>query len=240
MDKKVNVRQVLELYRTTYDGSEYEMIKDLKVEHKKKDKEGNETIDTLVSPAAHPWMSTDRRRLLNSLKKESVVRQRPISVQYCAYSWVAQLRDDMPDEIGGRLFFGFDVPRLSPRFPIYCGNLGLPKSFDVCGQDHFSRESALWAFRRTNRLAMVNWGIGKDMIEPEVKKYEDKLFNEIDFIESHAMELHRKDEEARKNGNESKEAQIYLTDYSNSMARSGIERWWELGDELWVKMRWKF
>ncbi len=240
VDKKVNVRQVLELYRATYDGTEYEMIRNLKVAQKKRGNDGNITVDTIVSPAAHPWLSTDRRNLLNSLEKGAVVRQRPISVQYCAYSWIAQLRDKLPDEIGGRIWFSFDVPRLSPRIPIYCGNLSLPKSFDVCAQDHFSRQSADWAFRRANRLAMVNWGIGKKVIEPEVAKYEAKVFSEINFVEQRAAELLTQDRENAGNGKETQLCREYLTNYSNSVARSSINKWWELGDELWVKMRWKF
>jgi dipeptidase len=241
VDKKVNIRQVVELYQATYDGTKYEMIRDLMVEKKKRNKDGKlEVVDTIVSPAAHPWLSTDRRNLLNSLEKDAVVRERPISVQYCAYSWIAQLRDDLPDEIGGRIWFSFDVPRLSPRVPIYCGNLSLPESFSICGQDHFSRESAMWAFRRANRLAMVNWGTAKEIIEPEVKKYEDKVFNEINFVEKRALQLLKQDEKNAQKGEETQLCKEYLTDYSNNAARSSINKWWELGDELWVKMRWKF
>ena len=86
------------------------MIRNLKMATKRKDKYGKEMIDTIVSPAAHPWMATEKRDLLNSLQKDAVIFNRPISVQYCAYSWIAQLREDLPDEIGGRLFFSFDVP----------------------------------------------------------------------------------------------------------------------------------
>ncbi len=241
VDEKVNVKQVLDLYRATYDGTEYEMIRNLNVAKTKRDKDGKLTVvDTIISPAAHPWMSTDKRNLLNSLEKDVVVRQRPISVQYCAYSWIAQLRDDLPDEIGGRIFFSFDVPRLSARIPIYCGNLSLPNSFNICGQDHFSSESAVWAFRRANRLAMVNWGTAKDIVEPVVAKYEEKIFNEIDHIEKQAVALLKQDKKNAKNGEETQLCREYLTDYSNSFANSTINKWWELGDELWVLMRWKF
>ncbi|HSO87248.1 MAG TPA: C69 family dipeptidase, partial [Draconibacterium sp.] len=239
-EKKLNVKKVLELYRTTYDGTEWEMIRNLKVPTKSKDADGKEVIDTIVSPAAHPWMAIEKRDLLNSLEKDAVAFFRPISVQFCAYSWVAQLREDLPDEIGGRLFFSFDVPRLSPRIPIYCGNLNLPGSFNFCGQDHFSRESALWAFRRTNRLALVNWPIGKAALEPEVLKEENKVFGEIDFIEKRAAELLEQDKKNLKAGKNTQLCQEYLTDYSNTVARSVIDKWWELGDDLWVKMRWKF
>lgn len=239
-EKKVDIRDVLEFFRATYDGTEWEMVKNLKVDVKKKDENGNEYTDTIISPSAHPWMAREKRKMLNGIKEDLVVRQRPIAVQYCAYSWITQLRDWLPDEVGGRLWFSFDVPRESPRIPIYAGNLNLPKSFDICGQDHFSRESALWAFRRANRLAMVKWGVGKEIIEPVVAEFENRAFNEIDFIEKKAMELLKKDEENAKNGIKTQLCQEFLTDYSNNFARSAIDKWWELGDELWVKFRWKF
>ncbi len=240
VDKKVNIRQVVELYKATYDGTEYEMIRNLKVAKKTKNEDGTETIDTIISPAAHPWMSYDKRKMLDGIKKDIVKRHRPISVQYCAYSWIAQLRDDLPDEIGGKIWFSMDVPQLSPRIPIYCGNLSLPESYYICGQDHFSRESALWAFRRANRLAMVNWGSTKAMILPEVEKFENKVFDEVEFIENRAKELYQQDIANAKKGEETQLCKEFLTDYSNDNARSSINRWWELGDKFWVKMRWKF
>ncbi len=241
VEKKVNIRDVVALYQQTYDGTEFEMIRNLKVEKKKRNEEGKyEVVDTIVSPAAHPWLSTDRRNLLNSIREDLVVRNRPIAVQYCSYSWIAQLRDDLPDEIGGKIWFSQDVPRLSPRVPIYCGNLSLPDAYNYCGHKHFSRQAAMWAFTRTNRLAMVNWGIGKEVVEPEVKKYEDKVFGEVDFIESRAMELLKQDQANAQKGEKTQLCREFLTEYSNAAARSTINRWWELGDELWVKMKWKF
>lgn len=239
-EKKVTIQQVLEFYRTTYDGSEWEMIKNLKVASKRIGSDGKEIVDTIISPAAHPWMALEKRDLINSLKKDALVYYRPISVQFCAYSWVAQLRADLPDEIGGRLFFSFDVPRLSPRFPIYCGNLSLPESFNYCGLDHFGREIALWAFRRTNRLAMVNWQIGKETLDQEVVHAEKRVFDEIEFVEKRAAELLDQDRKNLRIGKKTQLCKEYLTDYSNGLARSYMDRWWELGDALWVKMRWKF
>lgn len=230
-EKKVDIRDILKFFRATYDGTEWEMVKNLKIAA---------NGDSIISPSAHPWMAREKRKMLNSLKPGLVVRQRPIAVQYCAYSWIAQLRDWLPDEVGGRLWFSFDVPRTSPRIPIYASNLSLPKSFDICGQDHFSRESALWAFRRANRLAMVKWGVGKKIIEPVVEEFENKAFNEIGFIEEKALELLKKDKENAKKGIKTKLCQEFLSNYSNNFARSVIDKWWELGDELWVKFRWKF
>ncbi len=239
-EKKVNVRDILAFYRTTYEGTEWELIKNIKTTVKKKNEKGEEYTDTIINPAAHPFMSRDRIKMLNDLKPDVAVFHRGISVQYCAYSWVAQLRGNLPDEVGGRLWFGFDVPQTNPRIPIYCKNLDLPQSFKICGQDHFSRESAAWAFRRASRLAMVKWADGRLFTDSLVKEYEEKAFAEIDFVEKKALELLKKDEENAKKGIRTQWCREYLTRYSNDFARSAINRWWDLGDELWVKMRWSF
>ncbi len=239
-ENPVTVQDVMKFYRTTYDGTEFEMIRNLKVAQRKRDKDGNIYYDTVVSPSAHPWMERDKRQLLNTLDSGIVDRKRPIAVQYCAYSFIVQLRDWLPDEIGGRLLFAFDVPRLSPRIPIYAGNLNLPNSFAIDNQDYFSRDAAGWAFRRANRLAMVKWGEGKKVIEPVVSEYEDKLFTEAGWIEKHALELWKKDQENKANGKETQLCREFLTKYSNDFARSTIDRWWDLGDELWVKFKWRF
>lgn len=239
-DKLLSVRDVLKLYRETYDGTRFEMIRNLTVEVKKKDENGEEYTDTIISPAAHPWMDRDKRNLINSLKEDVLKRDRPISVQYCAYSFVVQLRDWLPDEIGGRMFFGIDVPRLSPRIPIYSGTMDMPKSYKIDNQDHFSRDAAGWAFRRANRLAMVKWSKGKEIIEPVVAEFEDKLFNESEYVETRAKELYDKDQENAKNGNPTQLCKEFLTEYSSNFARAAEDRWWDLGDELWVKFRWSF
>jgi dipeptidase len=239
-EKKLNIRDILAFYRTNYEGTEYDLTKNLKYVKKEKGENGEEITDTIINPAAHHWMSWYRRAMLNDIKEDVAKRYRGISVQYCAYSWIAQLRDDLPDEIGGRIWFGFDVPRMSPRIPIYCKNLDLPESFKICGQDHFSRQSAVWAFRRASRLAMVKWGDAKEVIDPAVKEYEDKAMEEVEIIEKKALELLKKDEENAKNGKKTQLCREYLTNYSNNFARSAIDRWWEIGDELWVKMRWNF
>ena len=239
-ENKVDIREILKFFRTTYEGTEWDMTKNLKIAVERKDENDSVYTDTIISPSAHPWMARDKRKMLNALDSGVVERYRPIAVQYCAYSFVVQLRDWLPDEIGGRLWFGFDVPRESPRIPIYAANLSLPKSFYVCGQDHFSRESAMWAFRRANRLATVKWGDGKKIIEPVVAEFENKAFDEIDFIENKAMELLQKDKENAAAGNETNLCREFLTRYSNDFARATVDRWWELGDELWVKFRWSF
>lgn len=239
-EKKLSIRDMLAFYRESYDGTEWSPIKDLKVAITLKDENGKEYTDSILSPSAHPWMNRDMKSLMNTLKPNVYGGNRPIAVQYCAYSFVVQLRDWLPDEIGGRMMFSFDLPRLSPRIPIYAGNLSLPNSFSIDNQDHFNRDAASWSYRRANRLALVKWGDGQKVIDPVVAEFEDKLFDESEFIENRAKELYAKDQENAKNGKPTQFCREYLTRYTNAFAGATVQRWWELGDELWVKMRWNF
>ena len=86
----------------------------------------------------------------------------------------------------------------------------------------------------------MKWGEGKKIIEPVVAEFENKAFDEIEFIENKAMELLQKDKENAAAGIETKLCREFLTRYSNDFARAAVDRWWELGDELWVKFRWSF
>mgnify|MGYP001769279905 FL=1 len=87
---------------------------------------------------------------------------------------------------------------------------------------------------------MINWKIGKETLVPEVLKEENKLFEEIGFIEKRAAELHNQDMENLKKGQKTNLSREFLTNYTNTVARAATEKWWELGGDLWVKMRWKF
>ena len=222
-DKKVSVRDILKMYRETYDGTEWDLTKNLIVKDLRSD-------EMVKSPIANPWMSRDMRNLLNTLKPGVVERDRPIAVEWCAYSTIIQCRDWLPDPIGGICWFAFDVPRLSARFPIFVGVTEFPSSFDMCVQHRFRRDSAAWAFRRANRLAMLKWGHTKEEVEAIVKEFEDKAFSELPDIEKKALELYN----GGKNAEDILKAKQYLTKYTGDFARSVINKYWELGDKFWM------
>ena len=68
-EKPVDVTDVMALLSETYEGTEYDMTKNLKAAVKKKD--SNET-DTIISPVANPWMTTDMVNMLNGLRPDAV------------------------------------------------------------------------------------------------------------------------------------------------------------------------
>jgi len=104
------------------------------------------------------------------------------------------LRGWLPDEVGGVSWFSFDNPAQSPRFPIFSGVLELPKSFEVCGQARYREDAATWWFRRANRLATIQWGRTKPIIEKAVMEFEEKGLSDLPGIEQRVQEMLKKDD----------------------------------------------
>jgi dipeptidase len=221
--KKLSVRDVMKFYRETYEGTELDMTKNLMVKKRRSE-------ETEMSPVANPWMSSNTMNLLNTLKPGAVDRKRTIAIARCSYSEVLQMRDWLPDPVGGIAWFSFDNPGQSPRIPIFAGVSELLPSFDICAQHRFRMDSACWAFRRANKLATIRWGRTREFIEDAVKEFEDRAFSELPDIEKKVLKLLKKghsEEDLAK-------AKEYLTKYTNDFARATIHKYLELGDKFWT------
>ena len=224
-EKKVSVSDVMSFYRQTYEGTPFDMTRNLLVRVTKKDDNGSEYSEMVKTPVVSNWMNADLRNLINELKPGTVERQRTIAIAGCSYSHVIQCRDWLPDEVGAVAWFSFDNPGESPRIPIFSGTLYLPESFKVCGQQRYRTDAAIWSFREANRLATVNWERGRKLIEPAVAELEIKALTELPALEERVIALVRegKNEEARK----------AVTEYSNTFAYAAMSRWQSLKTTLW-------
>ncbi|CDN32285.1 putative secreted peptidase [Mucinivorans hirudinis] len=224
-DQLVSPQRAIAVYRENYEGSRFDMLKNLKVAVKSKGDDGLEKIDSVTSPIMNHWMSTDMRNLVNTLKPGAIEFQRTVPVCWCSYSFVVQCRSWLPDEIGAVAYFSVDNPAQSPRIPIYSGALSLPEGFAVCGQKRYREDSFLWKFREANRLAQVAWGKTKNKMESEAMRLEKKMFEEQEEIESKAKALMAK--------GESRKARELITKYSADFAGSAVHSWDGLKREFW-------
>jgi len=227
-EKKVSVRDVIALYRETYEGTKWDMTQNLKVIKKKYNKEDEVVgVVTLKAYNAHPWPTGDNRRLYNSLKKGTVEYQRTVAVAWCSYSFVTQLRDWLPDEIGGRVFFSFDNPAQSPRIPIYSGSTQLPESFNYCGQKRYREDATIWNYRKANKLATLRWQITKKGMMKDVEYFENKAFEDGEVLEAKISKM-------IKDGKVD-EAKVLLNKYTKDFTGATFLRWKELEKEYWHK-----
>ena len=218
-ENKVDVRDVMRLLRSYYEGTDMDITRNLKIV----DRNG----DTIISPTANPWMGGNEQKVYNMLKPGTIEFKRGTAMSWCSYSFVAQLRDGKPDEIGGICWIGVENPGQSPRIPVYSGCTKMPSCFDRCGHGHYDEQTALWRYRKANKLAQVNWGYAKDIMYKNILRYEDKAMEEM-------PELEKKVETLLKNGKHD-EAVEMLNRYTADFEAATAETWKEMEHHFWEK-----
>ena len=231
-EQPVDVTDVMQLLRSTYEGTDLDMCRNIKTVVSRKQKDGSMVNDTVISPLANPWMGGNMQRTLNLLKPGTVAFRRTVSVAWCSYSFVAQLRDWLPDEVGGICWVSVDNPGQSPRIPIFCGTSRLPRAFDVCGQKKYNEDAILWQYRKANKLATVAWQSTREEMMRQVLDHEQKAFKGLaDLERSVKLEKQKESEDY------SPKAQIanLLNDYTYKIYDATSYSWRQLEAKYWHK-----
>ena len=210
-EKKVDVREVMAMFRETYDGTDFDMTKNVLLARPAKN---GQPADTIVSPVANPWLTTTMRNTLNTIAPGTIDFRRTVAVAWCSYSHITQLRNWLPDSIGGVCWFSVDNPGQSPRIPIFCGNTQLPYSFQICGQNEYIPDCHLWQFRRANKLATISWQLTKEGFNKKILEMEEIAINGLPQGEPSAAVLNA---------------------YTEFIYNQAVEAWKELEAEYWVK-----
>ena len=166
----------MEILRSTYEGTELDMCQNIKI----KTKAPGDTVETeRISPVANPWMTTTMQNTLNTIAPGTVTFRRTVAVAWCAYSTVIQLRNFLPDAVGGICWLAVDNPAQSPHLPVFAGCTALPKAFDVCGQSQYIPDCFVWQFRRANKLATLSWQTTKKEFHDTLIGVEDQIFESL-------------------------------------------------------------
>ena len=209
-DKKVDIREVMALYRETYEGTDFDMTRNVKLA---RPANKMHPADTVVSPIANPWLTTTMRNTLNTVAPGTVEFRRTVAVAWCAYSHITQLRSWLPDKVGGVCWISVDNPGQSPRIPVFCGTTALPKNFEVCGQKQYVPDSYLWQFRRANRRATLAWQSTKDGFNNEILRLEDMAFQGLPDTVS----------------------PLALNAYTAYIYHEGVRAWQTLEEQYWLQ-----
>lgn len=230
-DTLVSAEQVMRLLGSYYEGTP----KNLSGRHlipnpKRKDRKGNlveNEPDSIVSPFSNPWMRPDEINMYYAMGDSVMKNIRTVSVPWCAYSTVIQLRSWLPDEVGGVAWVALDNPGESPRFPIFSGTTTLPSLLQTCGQHAERDDAALWHYRKANRLATIRWGTYRKMIESARDYFIQKGQRELPFVEQTWQQLSRSD---------NKQAQQMLDGYTADFFGATIQRWDDMARQLWRQL----
>lgn len=229
-DQNVDVSDVMQLLRSTYEGTEMDMCRNLKTVVLRRQKDGTVVSDTIVSPIANPWMGGNMQGTLNMLKPGTVDFKRTVSVAWCSYSFVAQLRDWLPDEVGGVCWMAVDNPGQSPRVPIFCGTSRLPKAYEVCGQKKYNDNAVLWQYRKANKLATVAWQRTKDEMMKVVLESERKAIAGLKELEREIKTLKGREDE---DFDPSTQIANLLNDYTYRVYDNTTYEWKKLENKYW-------
>jgi len=155
--------------------------------------------------------------------------ERPISTQQSGFVFVAQMRANKPDPIGGVLWFGVDDANMAVFTPVYCCATKAPVCYTrVDGADYitFSWNSAFWIFNWVSNMVYPRYSLMIDDVRATQKELETTFNNAQEGIEEMAARLLAKDKSA---------AVEFLTNYTNMTAQSTFDTWKQLGTFLIVK-----
>lgn len=223
-EKKVSVRDIFRLYRETYEGTEYDMTRNLTVKRRNSE-------EMARSPVVSNWLARDWINLINTLKPGTITPQRTIAINACAYATVIQLKSWLPPVVGAVCWFAFDNPALSPRIPIFAGVTELPPSFEICAQHRYREDSAAWIFRRANRLAILRWGENRQVMEETVRAFEERALAELPLVEKRVLEIMN----SKTPDKEPLSVNQYLTQYTGDFARAAMQKYRELYEQFWTR-----
>lgn len=207
-DKKLSTRDVQNYMRDHYEGTE---------------------LDWRNEYGAGPFNSPYRWSPLTfTVDSVEYCNERPISTQQTGFSFVSQSRSWLPNEIGGILWFGIDDAAQSVYYPIYVGNTIVPESMKVGNGDllNFTWNSAFWIHNWVSNMVYNRYSDKIVHVNELQNELESKFEKQQLDIEKKALDLYKKSKP---------EAVKFLTDYSNSSVKDGINQWKQLGEYLMVK-----
>lgn len=208
-DRKLSCRDVQNMMRDHFEGTPFDMTKD---------------------PGAKNYFDVPYRYrpmdfTVNGVKYS---HERAIATQQTGWVFVSQMRANLPDPVGGCLWFGVDDANTAVFVPMYCSITEVPESYRQGKGDlyNFDFDAAFWV---NNLVANQAYHRYSQMI-PDIRKVqgeiEDKCANDQPAIESRAVELLKTNRD---------EAIQYLTNYSVNTAQNATARYQDLAKYLFVK-----
>lgn len=204
-DEPVTVQKMMSIYADHLEGTPYDMTQD----------------------AAAGAFHNPHRYAVNSGDKPENAKEdweREIAQYRCSYAFVAELRPDMPGEIGSLLWYGADCPDTTVYVPIYAGTTMLPEAWATGDRKSFDQNCAWWAFNFVNNYAQLQWANMYPQILAEKAAYEDKFFAAKADVDAKAMELY--------NAGDLEGAKAYLTEYVDATLDEVYTGWWNFAWKL--------
>lgn len=208
-DRKLSIGDVRDMMRDHYEGTPMDMTQD---------------IGAGPNNVPYRWRPMDWE-----VDGKHYFNERAIATQQTGFVLVAQMRNWLPDEVGGILWFGVDDANTAVFTPMYASINEVPECYRHGNGDmmNFSWTSAFWIHNWVANMAYHRYDLMIDEIREVQVNLEtgfDKAIAEIDAKAKALLE-----------GKSSLEARNYLTDFCVKTAVGSTERWKKLGEYLLVR-----
>lgn len=154
-DKKVSLKDMQERMRDHFEDTPFNMTSDI---------------------GAGPFRVPYRWRPMSyQVDGKDYVMERAIATQQTGWSFVSQSRADLPDPVGGVLWFGTDDTNTSVYMPFYCSMTEVPAEIGPGDINTFDMNSNFW---------MTNWVANQaynryDQMIPDIRKVQGQLENKF-------------------------------------------------------------
>jgi dipeptidase len=205
---KLSVKEVRNFMRDHYEGTPLDM-----------------TVGAGSGAFASPFRNSPLTYMVDSVE---YYHERPVATQQTGFTFVAQMRSEMPTPIGGVLWFGVDDATCNVYVPMYCGMDTVPTCFDTNNGSllEFSWTSAFWINNWVANMVYPQFSYAMEDVRPRQQALEDKFDSELDSIDRQAIYLYCKDKAL---------AVKFITDFSINQAEEATAKWKKLGEYLMVK-----
>jgi dipeptidase len=205
-DAPISVRELMDDMRDHYEGTALDMTADL---------------------SAGPWASPYRNQPVNFFSSDSTAmfRERPIGCQQSGMTMVCQMRDWLPDAVGGVTYFNMDDATMVAYVPVYCGITRVPEPFRRENNDitEFSTESAFWMNNFVANMVYPRWSAMIGDLRDAQKELEDFYAADQKEVEEKASAMTPSDRAA------------FLTAKTEAYTDQMMKRWDKLARFLIVK-----
>ncbi len=210
-EKKISLQDVIAFQRSVFAGTIY----DFTAQPQWLVSDGKGGIR--VSPLATPFPGRDLRALLKLSNRRPVARHRG------HYGMVCQLRNWLPDAVGGVYWVYQDNPYISPYVPVYSGCTDTGPSYQTYDPEQYSDRSARWTIDFVDNLCNLRFQDASKEVLAMRRPFEDKIFADQEKIETEALRLYKQNP---------KKAKAYLTSYCRSLMEKVPPLYIQMRDRL--------
>ena len=189
----------------------------------------NTELDKSQGAGADPFGSPYRwTPLYWEYEGQEYFHERSTVTQQTGFSFIAQTRNWLPNEIGGIIWFGVDDTNSTVYTPFYCSISEVTEEFRQGNGNMitYSDNAAFWIFNRVAHFKYLFYNRVIGDIQKVQKELETTYQEQVKETDAKALSMLE---------NSKEEAIAFLTDFSSQAGKNTFRRWKELDNFLLVK-----